>query len=111
MTICPDCLGERRFDVSEPNPVGSRTPKLDWRDCQRCEGTGWVGEYHKTDRPDRRRRDMTTKEWLLQRLEEWEDLAYEDAALFGEELSEGTIDMFVNATLLVQQAPDEPKPK
>ena len=54
---------------------------------------------------------MTTMEWLLQRLEEWEDLAYEDAALFGEELSEGTIDMFVNATLLVQQAPDEPKPK
>ena len=73
MTICPDCLGERRFDVSEPNPVGSRTPKLDWRDCQRCEGTGWVGEYHKNDPLP----DLVT--WLADQLR----IPFEDAAIAG----------------------------
>ena len=73
MTICPECLGECRFDVSEPNPVGSRTPQPDWRNCQRCLGAGWVGEYHKTDPLP----DLVT--WLADQLR----IPFEDAAIAG----------------------------
>ena len=40
-TECPKCGGEGAVIISEINDQYDRT-HLDWGDCCRCRGTGWV---------------------------------------------------------------------